>query len=110
MPSFSADFYKVIGTATCLHDNVAMNRFLERHSPEYSMVGLHGRTRIGEPDSRDSGGTAFTFGSAGQGKETAPGQPTYRELRDFYRIEQIESVTKVYGIAEIRFRTRCHRG
>ncbi len=44
-------------------------------------------------------GGAFTFGSAGQGKETAPGQPTYRELRDFYRIEQIESVTKVYGIA-----------
>ena len=42
---------------------------------------------------------AFTFGSEGTGKETAPGQPTYRELRDFYRIEQVETVTKVYGIA-----------
>jgi len=100
MRSFTADFYKVIGTATCLHDNVVMNRFLERHSSEYTMVGAC----MGEQGllSRILGiraGTAFTFGSAGQGKETAPGQPTYRELRDFYRVEQIESVTKVYGIA-----------
>jgi 3-dehydroquinate dehydratase/shikimate dehydrogenase len=100
MRAFAADFYKVIGTATCLHDNVLMARFLERHSSEYSMVGAC----MGEQGmlSRVLGiraGGAFTFGSAGQGQETAPGQPTYRVLRDFYRIEQIESVTKVYGIA-----------
>jgi 3-dehydroquinate dehydratase/shikimate dehydrogenase len=100
MRGFPADFYKLIGTATCLHDNVVMTRFLEQHSPEYSMVGAC----MGEQGmlSRILGiraGGAFTFGSAEQGKETAPGQPTYRELRDFYRIEQIESVTKVYGIA-----------
>ncbi len=100
MRSFVADFYKVIGTATCLHDNVVMTHFLQQHSSEYSMVGAC----MGEQGllSRILGiraGTAFTFGSAGQGKETAPGQPTYRELRDFYRVEQIESVTKVYGIA-----------
>jgi 3-dehydroquinate dehydratase/shikimate dehydrogenase len=100
MRSFTADFYKVIGTATCLHDNVVMTRFLEQYSSEYSMVG----GCMGEQGllSRILGiraGTAFTFGSAEHGKETAPGQPTYRELRDFYRVEQIESVTKVYGIA-----------
>jgi 3-dehydroquinate dehydratase/shikimate dehydrogenase len=100
MRSFNADFYKVVGTATCLHDNVVMTRFLEEHSSEYSMVGMC----MGEQGmlSRILGiraGGAFTFCSVGQGKETAPGQPTYRELRDFYRIEQIESVTKVYGIA-----------
>lgn len=100
MRAFPADFYKLIGTATCLHDNVVMTRFLEQHSSEYSMVGAC----MGEQGmlSRILGiraGGAFTFGSAEQGKETAPGQPTYRELRDFYRIEQIESVTKVYGIA-----------
>ncbi len=100
MRSFVADFYKVIGTATCLHDNVLMTHFLQEHSSEYSMVGAC----MGEQGllSRILGiraGTAFTFGSAAQGKETAPGQPTYRELRDFYRVEQIESVTKVYGIA-----------
>jgi 3-dehydroquinate dehydratase / shikimate dehydrogenase len=100
MRAFPADFYKIVSTATCLHDNVLMTRFLERHSPEYPMVGMC----MGEQGmvSRILGiraGAAFTFGSAGHGKETAPGQPTYRELRDYYRIEQIDSVTKVYGIA-----------
>jgi 3-dehydroquinate dehydratase / shikimate dehydrogenase len=100
MRRFTADFYKVVGTATCLHDNVVMTRFLEEHCQEYSMVGMC----MGEQGmlSRILGiraGAAFTFGSEGAGKETAPGQPTYRELRDFYRIEQVETVTKVYGIA-----------
>ncbi len=100
MRAFNADFYKLIGTATCLHDNVLMTRFLGQHSSEYPMVGAC----MGEQGmlSRVLGiraGGAFTFGSAGHGRETAPGQPTYRELRDFYRIEQIEPVTKVYGIA-----------
>ncbi len=99
MRAFNADFYKLIGTATCLHDNVLMTRFLEQHSSEYPMVGAC----MGEEGmlSRVLGiraGGAFTFGSTGHGKETAPGQPTYRELRDFYRIEHIEPVTKVYGI------------
>ena len=100
MRSFNSDFYKVVGTATCLHDNVVMTRFLEEHCQEYPMVGMC----MGEQGmlSRILGiraGGAFTFGSEGAGKETAPGQPTYRELRDFYRIEQVETVTKVYGIA-----------
>jgi 3-dehydroquinate dehydratase/shikimate dehydrogenase len=100
MRAFAADFYKVVSTATCLHDNVLMTRFLEEHSSEYPMVGMC----MGEQGmlSRVLGiraGAAFTFGSAEAGKETAPGQPTYRELRDFFRIEQVDSVTKVYGIA-----------
>jgi 3-dehydroquinate dehydratase / shikimate dehydrogenase len=100
MRRFNADFYKVVGTATCLHDNVVMTRFLEEHCQEYSMVGMC----MGEQGmlSRVLGiraGGAFTFGSEAAGRATAPGQPTYRELRDLYRIEQLETVTKVYGIA-----------
>jgi 3-dehydroquinate dehydratase/shikimate dehydrogenase len=100
MRAFPADFYKLVSTATCLHDNVTMVRFLEQHSSEYPMVGMC----MGEQGlvSRVLGiraGAAFTFGAAEAGKETAPGQPTYRELRDFYRIESVDSVTKVYGIA-----------
>ena len=100
MRPFNADFYKVVGTATCLHDNVVMTRFLEEHCQEYSMVGMC----MGEQGmlSRVLGiraGGAFTFGSETAGRATAPGQPTYRQLRDLYRIEQIETVTKVYGIA-----------
>jgi 3-dehydroquinate dehydratase/shikimate dehydrogenase len=100
MRSLAADFYKLVGTATCLHDNVVMTRFLEQHSSEYSMVGMC-MGEQGTPSRILSirAGAAFTFGSAGHGEETAPGQPTYRELRDLYRVEQIESVSKVYGIA-----------
>lgn len=95
-----ADFYKLVSTANCLHDNVVMTRFLEHHTAEYSMVGMC----MGEQGtlSRVLGiraGAAFTFGAIEQGKETAPGQPTFRELRDFYRIEQVEPVTKIFGIA-----------
>jgi 3-dehydroquinate dehydratase/shikimate dehydrogenase len=100
MRAFAADFYKVVGTATCLHDNVTMTRFLQQHCSEYPMVGMcMGEQGMLSRVLAIRAGAAFTFGSTGQGKETAPGQPTYRELRDFYRIEQIESVTKVYGVA-----------
>ena len=100
MRSFPADFYKLVGTATCLHDNVLMTRFLEQHGSEYSMVGMcMGEQGMLSRILSIRAGAAFTFGSVEHGKETAPGQPTFRELRDFYRVEQMESVTKVYGIA-----------
>jgi 3-dehydroquinate dehydratase/shikimate dehydrogenase len=100
MRAFNSDFYKLVSTATCLHDNVVMTKFLEQHSSEYSMVGMcMGDQGVLSRILSIRAGAAFTFGSAGRGEETAPGQPTYRELRDFYRIEQMESVTKVYGIA-----------
>jgi len=100
MRAFPADFYSIVGTATCLHDNVLMTRFLERHGSEYPMVGMClGEQGLLSRILAIRAGGAFTFGSAGQGKETASGQPTFRELRDFYRIEQIDSVTKVYGVA-----------
>jgi 3-dehydroquinate dehydratase/shikimate dehydrogenase len=100
MRSFTADFYKLVGTATCLHDNVVMIRFLEQHSSEHSMVGMcMGEQGMLSRILSIRAGAAFTFGSAEHGKETAPGQPTFRELRDFYRVEPMESVTKVYGIA-----------
>jgi len=100
MRCFTADFYKVVGTATCLHDNVVMTRFLHEHCQEYTMVGMC----MGEQGtlSRILGiraGGAFTFGAEAAGRETAPGQPTYRDLRNFYRILQVETVTKTYGIA-----------
>jgi len=36
------------------------------------------------------------------GEETAPGQVTAQELRNIYRIEQLDAATRVYGVAEIR--------
>jgi len=44
-------------------------------------------------------GSAFTFASASQGEETAPGQIAARTLIETYRIDQVDAATKIYGVA-----------
>ncbi len=100
MSKFPADFYKLVSTATNLHDNVAMMKFLEAHAASHEMVGLC----MGEQGiiSRVLGvraGSIFTFGSAIRGEETAPGQVPAGELRDVYRIDMVDQATQVYGVA-----------
>src|SRR5271165_6394980 len=100
MKQYPADFYKVVSTATSLHDNVQMMKFLQAHSAQYEMVGLC----MGEQGiiSRVLGvraGSVFTFGAATRGEETAPGQVMASELRDTYRIEMVDAATQVYGVA-----------
>ena len=100
MKRYPADFYKVVSTATSLHDNVQMMKFLQAHSAQHEMVGLC----MGEQGiiSRVLGvraGSVFTFAAATRGEETAPGQVTAVELRDTYRIEIVDAATQVYGVA-----------
>jgi 3-dehydroquinate dehydratase / shikimate dehydrogenase len=95
-----ADFYKIVSTATTLSDNVTMIKFLSRESDKHSMVCMS----MGEQGfiSRVLGvraGSVFTFASAIAGEETAPGQVTAQELRNMYRIEQVDPATRVYGVA-----------
>jgi 3-dehydroquinate dehydratase/shikimate dehydrogenase len=99
MLAYPADFYKVVGTATTLSDNVAMIKFLAREGDRHSMVSMC----MGEQGviSRVLGvraGSVFTFASASAGEETAPGQITAQELRNVYRIENVDVATKVYGV------------
>jgi 3-dehydroquinate dehydratase/shikimate dehydrogenase len=100
MSKYPADFYKLVSTATTLHDNVVMMRLLEANSARHEMIGLC----MGEQGiiSRVLGvraGSVFTFGSAAKGEETAPGQVLAGELRDTYRIEMVDQATQVYGVA-----------
>jgi 3-dehydroquinate dehydratase/shikimate dehydrogenase len=100
MRGFPADFYKVVGTATTLSDNVSMIQFLGRQSDKDSLVGVC----MGEQGiiSRVLGvraGSVFTFASVSPGEETAPGQVTAQDLRSLYRIEQTDAATRVYGVA-----------
>jgi len=100
MSRFPADFYKLVSTATNLHDNVVMMKFLEAHAASHEMVGLC----MGEQGiiSRVLGvraGSIFTFGSAVRGEETAPGQVPAGELRDVYRIDIVDQATQVYCVA-----------
>ena len=99
MLAYPADFYKVVSTATTLSDNVTMIKFLAREGDRHSLVGMC----MGEQGtiSRVLGvraSSAFTFASAGAGQETAPGQITAQELRNVYRIDQVDVATKVYGV------------
>jgi 3-dehydroquinate dehydratase / shikimate dehydrogenase len=100
MSAYPADFYKVVGTATSLYDNVNMMKFLEKHQDSHSLVGLC----MGEQGiiSRVVGvraGSAFTFGALTADEKTAPGQVTAQELRSLYRIDQVDAATKVFGVA-----------
>lgn len=99
MLAYPADFYKVVSTATTLSDNVAMIKFLGRRGDRHSLVSMC----MGEQGiiSRVLGvraGSVFTFASATAAEATAPGQVTAQELRNVYRIEQLDAATRVYGV------------
>ena len=100
MVGISADFYKIVSTATTLYDNVVMMKFLEKNSDKYSLIGVC----MGEQGiiSRVLGvraGSVFTFAAVSQDEKTAPGQVTAQDLRSTYRIEQVDAATRVYGVA-----------
>lgn len=100
MSAYPADFYKVVGTAKTLYDNVSMMRFLEEHRDRHSLLGLC----MGEQGliSRVLGvraGSVFTFAALVAEEKTAPGQITAQELQSTYRIDRVDAATKVYGVA-----------
>jgi 3-dehydroquinate dehydratase / shikimate dehydrogenase len=100
MVAIPADFYKVVSTATTLYDNVTMMKFLEKNGDRHSLIGLC----MGEQGiiSRLLGvraGSVFTFAAVTPDEKTAPGQITAQELRNTYRIDQVDVATRVYGVA-----------
>ena len=100
MAVYPADFYKIVGTATTLYDNVLMMKFLERYRDRHSLIGHC----MGEQGliSRVLGlrsGSLFTFGAVTTNDKTAPGQITAQELLATYRIERLDAATRVYGVA-----------
>src|ERR1051326_4365314 len=98
MKAYPADFYKLVTTATSLHDNVIMMKFLERASHDHSIVGLcMGEQGIISRVLALRAGSIFTFAAATIGEETGPGQIAAKTLRVDYRIEQVDAATKVYG-------------
>jgi 3-dehydroquinate dehydratase / shikimate dehydrogenase len=100
MKQYPADFFKIVGTANTLYDNVVMMKFLEKHSHSHSLIGLcMGEQGIISRLLAVRAGSQFTFASASPGEETAPGQIAARTLRETYRIEQVDAATRVYGVA-----------
>jgi 3-dehydroquinate dehydratase/shikimate dehydrogenase len=97
---FEPEFIKIVSTAKSLTDNVVMMRFLDRTGDKANMVGLcMGDQGVISRVLAVRAGSVFTFAAATQGEETAPGQMTARALVDTYRIGQIDTATRVYGVA-----------
>jgi 3-dehydroquinate dehydratase / shikimate dehydrogenase len=99
MTVIPADYYKLVSTATTLSDNITMMKFLEQHGDRQTLVGMC----MGEQGiiSRVLGvraGSAFTFASVSDEEKTAPGQVTSQDLRNTYRIDQVDAATRVYGV------------
>lgn len=99
MVKVPADYYKIVGTAKSLYDNVEMMKLLEKKGDQHSLIGLC----MGEQGliSRVLGlraGSAFTFAALSADEKTAPGQVTAQELRSTYRVEQVDAATRVYGV------------
>ena len=100
MEIYPADFLKIVTTANSLTDNVVMMKFLEAKSDLRPVVGLcMGEQGIISRLLSVRAGSAFTFGAASPGEETAPGQIAARTLRETYRIDQVDAATRVYGVA-----------
>jgi 3-dehydroquinate dehydratase / shikimate dehydrogenase len=100
MSAYTADYYKIVTTATTLYDNVTMMKFIEKNSDKHSLIGLC----MGEQGiiSRALGvraGSVFTFGAVSEEEKTGPGQITAQELRNTYRIDQVDAATRVYAVA-----------
>ncbi len=90
----------MVSTARTLADNLAVLRMIENQSLNAHIVGI----AMGEEGlvSRVLGpreGAAFTFASAADGAETAPGQIDAHTLIDLYRVEQLDQATRIFGVA-----------
>jgi len=95
-----ADFYKIVSTATTLSDNVTMMKFLQTESEKHALIGLcMGEQGIISRVLSVRAGSVFTFGAASEDRKTAPGQVSAQQLRDVYRIEQVDAATRIYGVA-----------
>jgi len=98
--TFAPDFVKVVSTAKTLADNLAMLRLIEERSLSAQVIGIAmGEEGLVSRVLSPRAGAAFTFASFSNGAETAPGQVTSQEMRELYRIDQLDRATRLFGVA-----------
>ncbi len=98
--AFEPDFVKVVTTARSLADNLSVLRMVEDQSLNAHVVGIAmGEEGVISRILSPRAGAAFTFASPADGAETAPGQLSARALLDLYRLEQLDSATRLFAVA-----------
>jgi 3-dehydroquinate dehydratase / shikimate dehydrogenase len=94
------DFVKVVTSARSLADNLSVLQMIEDQSLNSHIVGIAmGEEGLISRILSPRAGAAFTFASAADGAETAPGQISARTLLDLYRLEQLDQATRIFGVA-----------
>jgi 3-dehydroquinate dehydratase / shikimate dehydrogenase len=98
--AFEPDFVKVVSTARSLADNLSVLHMVEDQSLNSHVVGIAmGEEGLISRVLSPRAGAAFTFASAAEGAETAPGQVSARTLLDIYRLEQLDQATRIFAVA-----------
>ncbi len=98
--AYEPDFVKVVTTARNLADNLAVLQMIEDQSLNAQIVGIAmGDEGLISRVLSPRAGAAFTFASAADGAETAPGQVSAHTLLDLYRLEQLDQATRIFGVA-----------
>ena len=87
-------------TARTLANNLSVLRMVEDQSLNSHVVGIAmGEEGLISRVLSPRAGAAFTFASAADGAETAPGQVSARTLLDLYRLEQLDHATRIFAVA-----------
>jgi 3-dehydroquinate dehydratase/shikimate dehydrogenase len=98
--AYEPEFVKVVTTARNLADNLAVLQMIEDQSLHSHIVGIAmGEEGLISRVLSPRAGASFTFASAADGIETAPGQVSGRTLLDLYHLEQLDPATRIFGVA-----------
>jgi 3-dehydroquinate dehydratase/shikimate dehydrogenase len=97
---FHPDYVKIVGTAHSLTDSFNLLAWISSRSADAQLIGINmGEYGVVSRILSLRAGSAFTFASASEGTETAPGQYSAHTLKELYGIERIDKATRVYGVA-----------
>ncbi|MHC4196734.1 MAG: shikimate dehydrogenase [Planctomycetota bacterium] len=97
LSSSGADIVKIVTLARTITDNLRIFKLLEQASkPTIALcMGEPGQiSRVLAPKY----GSFLSFASLGEGRESAPGQLSARELLDVYNFRAIDHDTHIYGL------------
>ena len=97
LAALDADIVKLATMANHPHDNLRMLRLIKQSKT--ATVGMC-MGEVGKPSRLLSGkfGAPFTYATFHEERALAPGQLSYRRMRDIYHYEQIDADTQVYGV------------
>lgn len=98
MKRLPATAYKIATTPRKPSDNWRLLSFARRHLRSGVVAVGMGELGFCSRLLATAYGSLYTYAAPTCGPATAPGQPSSRELRQLYRIEQLTRLTKVYGV------------